>query len=109
MIGFAVASGPGKIGLRTLGRTGRRKANCTVSPESTLTSWIHHETLASQCARWQLDIVRGSTTSHIKIHVVNGIVITASITNEAVDELGLEKGDDAAAVIKPSDAIAGKR
>jgi len=35
-------------------------------------------------------------------------VVTASITVEAVDELGLREGDAAYAVIKASDVIVGK-
>jgi ABC-type molybdate transport system ATPase subunit len=35
-------------------------------------------------------------------------VITASITNEAVDELRLTKGETAYAVIKASDVMVGK-
>jgi molybdopterin-binding protein len=35
-------------------------------------------------------------------------VITASITNEAVEELGLAKGDAAYAVIKASDVMVAK-
>ena len=37
-----------------------------------------------------------------------GTVITASITNEAVSELRLKKGDQAYAVIKASDVMVGK-
>ena len=55
-----------------------------------------------------VDVVRGATTSHVKIDIGNGVVVTASITNEAVDELALEKGDKAAAIIKASDVIVGK-
>jgi len=36
-----------------------------------------------------VDIKKGSTTAHVRIDV-NGSIVTASITNEAVDELGLE-------------------
>ena len=51
---------------------------------------------------------KGATTSHVQIDVGAGAVITASITNEAVDDLGLKVGDDALAVIKASDVMVGK-
>jgi molybdopterin-binding protein len=52
-------------------------------------------------------IVRGATTAHVKVDV-NGTIVTASITNEAVDELGLREGDQAYAVVKASDVMIGK-
>ncbi len=51
-------------------------------------------------------VIRGSTTSHVLIDV-NGATITASITNEAVDDLKLKEGMDASAIIKSSDVIVG--
>ena len=54
------------------------------------------------------EIVRGQTTSHVKIRVAPGIVVTASITNEAVDELALKKGNKVSAIVKASDVIVGK-
>jgi molybdopterin-binding protein len=53
-----------------------------------------------------VDVVKGQTTAHVKLDV-NGTVITAAITNEAVDELGLKKGMSAAAVVKASDVMIG--
>ena len=50
-------------------------------------------------------VIRGQTTAHVKIDVGGGSVVTASITVEAVDELGLREGDAAYAVIKASDVI----
>lgn len=48
---------------------------------------------------------RGATTSHVRIDIGGGAVVTASITNEAVDELGLREGAPASAVIKASDVM----
>jgi molybdopterin-binding protein len=47
----------------------------------------------------------GATTAHVKIEIAGGAVVTASITNEAVEELGLKVGSAASAVIKSSDVI----
>jgi len=54
-----------------------------------------------------IEVTRGATTSHVRIDI-GGAVVTASITNEAVDELALKAGDSAAAIIKASDVIVGK-
>ena len=53
-------------------------------------------------------VIRGATTAHVKIEVGGSSVVTASITVEAVDELGLREGDSAYAVIKASDVIVAK-
>ena len=53
-------------------------------------------------------VQKGSTTSHVRIEIGNNVVITSSITNEAVDELGLKQGDEAIAVIKASDVMVAK-
>jgi molybdopterin-binding protein len=55
-----------------------------------------------------VEVRKGATTAHVRIDIGNGVVITSSITNEAVDELGLGVGDEAIAVIKASDVIVGK-
>jgi molybdopterin-binding protein len=51
-----------------------------------------------------VDVEKGATTSHVRIDV-GGNIITASITNEAVDELKLAKGGTTIAVIKASDVM----
>lgn len=55
-----------------------------------------------------LDVTKGQTTSHVRIEIGPGIVVTASITNEAVDDLALQPGDQASAVIKASDVMVAK-
>jgi molybdopterin-binding protein len=53
-------------------------------------------------------VQKGATTSQVRIDIGNGVMITSSITNEAVDELGLKQGDEATAVIKASDVMVAK-
>lgn len=52
-------------------------------------------------------ITKGATTAHVKVEVAPGFVITASITNESVDELGLAVGRSAFAIVKSSDVMIG--
>ena len=54
-----------------------------------------------------VEVVKGATTAHVRIDVGGGAVVTASITNEAVDELKLAKGQTAYAIIKASDVMIG--
>ncbi len=49
----------------------------------------------------------GATTTHVTIAVTPSVTITASITNEAAEELGLAVGQAAYAVIKASDVMVG--
>ena len=53
-------------------------------------------------------VTKGQTTAHVQIDVGHGVVITSSITNEAVDDLGLKVGDQAVAIVKASDVLIGK-
>jgi molybdopterin-binding protein len=55
-----------------------------------------------------VEVAKGATTANVKLDVGGGTLITASITNEAVEELGLAKGDAADAVIKASGVMIGK-
>lgn len=54
-----------------------------------------------------VEIITGAVTSHVKMDV-GGTIVTSSITNEAVKELGLKVGDAAYAVVKASDVMVGK-
>lgn len=51
-----------------------------------------------------VEVTKGTTTAHVRIDI-GGTIVTASITNEAVDDLGLVKGMSASAVIKASDVM----
>jgi molybdopterin-binding protein len=51
-----------------------------------------------------VEVTKGQTTAHVRLDV-NGAIVTASITNAAVDELRLAVGQPAYAVIKASDVM----
>lgn len=53
------------------------------------------------------EVRKGATTTHVKIEVGVGVVFTASITNEAAEELDLKPGGKATAVVKASDVMVG--
>jgi molybdopterin-binding protein len=52
-----------------------------------------------------LEVKKGATTSHVRVEIGPGQIITSSITNEAVDDLGLKAGATATVVIKASDVM----
>ena len=53
-----------------------------------------------------IEVRKVATTAHVQIDI-GGQIITASITNEAADELKLEKGKTAYAIIKATSAMIG--
>ena len=52
-----------------------------------------------------VDVTKGATTAHVTIDIGGGQTVTSSITNQAVDELGLAPGKAAIAVVKASDVL----
>jgi molybdopterin-binding protein len=55
-----------------------------------------------------LALIAFATTANVKLDIGGGVIVTSSVTNEAVDELRLAEGDIAYAVIKASDVMVGK-
>jgi molybdopterin-binding protein len=52
-----------------------------------------------------LEVKKGATTAHVRLEIGPGLIVTASITNEAVEELGLKAGGTATAIVKASDVM----
>lgn len=52
-----------------------------------------------------VEVKKGATTSHVRVDIGGGQIITSSITNEAVDDLGIKAGGKATVVIKASDVM----
>ena len=56
-----------------------------------------------------VDVKKGVTTSHARIDIGHGVIVTSSITNAAVEDLNLKAGDDVTAIIKASNVMIGIR
>jgi molybdopterin-binding protein len=52
-----------------------------------------------------VEVKKGATTSHVRVDIGGGNIVTSSITNEAVDELGIKAGGKATIVVKASDVM----
>lgn len=52
-----------------------------------------------------IDVTKGATTSHVRVDIGGGQTTTSSITNEAVDDLGIKAGGKVTVVIKASDVM----
>ena len=52
-----------------------------------------------------VEVKKGATTSHIRVDIDGGQIVTSSITNEAVDELGIKVKEHVTVVIKASDVM----
>lgn len=55
-----------------------------------------------------MEIQRGDITSLIRMRATAPITLTSIISNEAVDDLGLQKGDEVEAVIKSTEVMVAK-
>ncbi|MBM7000076.1 TOBE domain-containing protein [bacterium] len=52
-------------------------------------------------------VVKGAVNGHVALKTEDGLTFSGSITNEAIDELGLAEGAKALAVIKSTDVLVG--
>jgi molybdopterin-binding protein len=52
-----------------------------------------------------VEVTKGATTSHVRVDIGGGNIMTSAITNEAVDELGIKTGGKVTVVVKASDVM----
>jgi molybdopterin-binding protein len=52
-----------------------------------------------------VEVKKGVTTSHVRVDIGGGQIVTSSITNEAVDDLGIKAGGKVTVVVKASDVM----
>ena len=61
----------------------------------------------NQLAGTIVEITEGATNGIVKIEIAPGLIVSSSITNAAIEELGLEVGKPATAIIKASNVMVG--
>ena len=61
----------------------------------------------NQLAGTVLSVEKGAVNGVVTIEVAPGVVITSSITNAAIEELGLVEGTKAVAIVKASSVMVG--
>ena len=59
----------------------------------------------NQIAGTVASVKKGAVNGHVAIETADGARIMGSITNEAIDELGLAEGGKALAIVKATDVI----
>ncbi len=66
-----------------------------------------HISARNQIKGTVVEVKKGATTSHVRVDIGNGQIVTSSITNEAVDELGIKAKGHVIVVVKASDVMIG--
>ena len=62
----------------------------------------------NQFAGTLVELHPGAVNATVKVDIGGGHIVTSSITNEAVEELGLATGDRVTVIVKASDVLIGK-
>ena len=62
----------------------------------------------NQFAGTVVGMAPGAVNGSVKVEIGDGLVVTASITEEAIAELGLAPGDRVTVIVKASDVMIGK-
>ena len=54
-----------------------------------------------------VEVKEGAVNGHVRLELASGDVILGSITNEAIEQLGLAVGGDAVAIVKSTEVMVG--
>ena len=95
--------------IRELGLEPGKKAYAVIKATEVMVGLGEHLTLSArnQFPGRVLSVEKGAVTSIVRIEALGGNTISATISNMAVEELGLEPGKAALAVIKATSVMVG--
>lgn len=71
------------------------------------TDCITNISARNQLAGTITKVIKGAVNGHVSLEMADGNVVSGSITNEAIESLGLKVGDPALAIIKATDVMVG--
>jgi len=88
------------------------KTACAIIKATNVMFASGSERIANISARNQLAgticaVKKGAVNGHVSVKLPDGNVVTGSITNAAIEDLGLAEGQPALAIIKATDVIVG--
>jgi molybdate transport system regulatory protein len=107
--GTPVTSTISLAAIRELGLAPVKKAYAVVKATEVMVGLGEHLTLSArnQFPGKVMSVERGAVNSIVRLSVLNGLTVSATISNNAVDELELASGKDALAVIKATSVMIG--
>ena len=95
--------------IRELGLEVGKKAYAVIKATEVMVGLGEHLTLSArnQFPGKVMSVEKGAVNSIVRLSVLGGLTVSATISNNAVEELGLESGKDALAVIKATSVMIG--
>ena len=95
--------------IRELGLEAGKKAYAVIKATEVMVGLGEHLTLSArnQFPGKVMSVEKGAVNSIVRLSVLKGLTVSATISNNAVEELGLESGKDALAVIKATSVMIG--
>ena len=95
--------------IRELGLEVGKKAYAVIKATEVMVGLGEHLTLSArnQFPGKVMSVERGAVNSIVRMSVLGGLTVSATISNMAVEELGLAEGKEALAVIKATSVMVG--
>ena len=97
--------------IKELGLTEGKAAYAIIKATNVMfasgTERITNISARNQLAGTIVKVTEGAVNGHVSLEMADGNVVSGSITNEAIESLGLKVGDPALAVIKATDVMVG--
>ncbi len=106
-----IKAGITRESIKELGLTEGKAAYAVIKATNVMfasgTERIANISARNQLAGTIVKVTEGAVNGHVSLEMADGNVISGSITNEAIESLGLKVGDPALAVIKATDVMVG--